>query len=209
MDTGAFSDLQEFVAALERDGDLARVTRAASTRIWRSPAIVQRVRARGRPGAAVREPDARPDALAHQRVRHDRAGWRARSASTYLDEIGDRIADLLKPELPRGVGGLKDALGKVAQLRPLPPRQVKGAPCQEVVLRGDDVDLDLLPGIKAWPEDGGVFLNLGLTHTKHPETGARNLGMYRLQQQDDRDGQPALADPQGLDLARRGRRAAR
>ena len=44
----------------------------------------------------------------------------------------------------------------------------------------------MLPGIKAWPDDGGVFLNLGLTHTKHPETGARNLGMYRLQQQDER-----------------------
>ena len=44
-------------------------------------------------------------------------------------------------------------------------------------MQGDDIDLvDLLPGIKAWPDDGGVFLNLGLTHTKHPETGARNLG---------------------------------
>ena len=57
---------------------------------------------------------------------------------------------------------------------------------QERVLRGDEVDLNLLPGIKSWPDDGGVFLNLGLTHTKHPETGARNLGMYRLQQQDSR-----------------------
>ena len=54
-----------------------------------------------------------------------------------------------------------------------------------------------------------MFLNLGLTHTKHPETGARNLGMYRLQQQDSPDGQPALADPQGLHLACRDRRAAR
>ena len=45
---------------------------------------------------------------------------------------------------------------------------------------------DALPGLQAWPEDGGVFLNLGLTHTKHPETGARNLGMYRLQQHDTR-----------------------
>ncbi|MCW2491232.1 MAG: UbiD family decarboxylase, partial [Frankiales bacterium] len=67
-----------------------------------------------------------------------------------------------------------------------PPKQVKNAACQDVVLRGDEVDLDRLPGIFAWPEDGGVFLNLGLTHTKHPETGARNLGMYRLQQQDRR-----------------------
>ena len=54
------------------------------------------------------------------------------------------------------------------------------------MLKGDEVDLDLLPGIQAWPDDGGVFLNLGLTHTKHPETGARNLGMYRLQQHDRR-----------------------
>jgi 4-hydroxy-3-polyprenylbenzoate decarboxylase len=54
------------------------------------------------------------------------------------------------------------------------------------VLRGQEVDLDLLPGVTAWPQDGGPFLNLGLTHTKHPETGARNLGMYRLQQHDRR-----------------------
>jgi 4-hydroxy-3-polyprenylbenzoate decarboxylase len=44
----------------------------------------------------------------------------------------------------------------------------------------------MLPGVQSWPEDGGVFLNLGLTHTAHPETGARNLGMYRLQLHDQR-----------------------
>jgi 4-hydroxy-3-polyprenylbenzoate decarboxylase len=104
-----------------------------------------------------------------------------------LDEIGRRIAALLKPELPRGFGGFKDALGKVGQLRALPPRRVKVAPSQEIVLTGADIDLaELLPGVKSWPGDGGVFLNLGLTHTKHPETGARNLGMYRLQLQDAR-----------------------
>ncbi len=97
-----------------------------------------------------------------------------------LDEIGERIAGLLKPELPHGVGGLRDALGKVGQLRAVPPRKVKTAPVQELVYRGPDVDLSVLPGIKSWPDDGGVFLNLGLTHTKHPDTGARNLGMYRL-----------------------------
>src|SRR5262249_7442824 len=93
-----------------------------------------------------------------------------------LDDVGHRIGELIKPELPKGVGGLKDALGKVSQLRNAPPRRVKAAPCQEVVVKGVDINLtELLPGVKAWPEDGGVFLNLGLTHTKHPETGARNL----------------------------------
>jgi 4-hydroxy-3-polyprenylbenzoate decarboxylase len=103
-----------------------------------------------------------------------------------LDEVGARIAELLKPELPSGWGGFKDALGKVNQLRAVPPKHVRSGSCQDVVLTGDDVDLELLPGIQAWPGDGGRFLNLGLTHTKHPETGQRNLGMYRLQQHDRR-----------------------
>ncbi len=65
-------------------------------------------------------------------------------------------------------------------------RRSRPAPAKTSSCKGDEVDLDLLPGIQAWPDDGGIFLNLGLTHTKHPETGARNLGMYRLQQHDRR-----------------------
>ena len=68
------------------------------------------------------------------------------------------------------------------QLKSVPPKKVKTAPCQEVVYKGDEVDLDRLPGLQMWPGDGGVFHNFGLTHTKHPETGKRNLGLYRLQQ---------------------------
>ena len=78
-----------------------------------------------------------------------------------------------------------------------------------MVYRGDDVDLDRLPGLQVWPEDGGIFFNLGLTHTKHPETGKRNLGLYRLQQHAPQHHRHALADPQGLHRAPRGRRAAR
>src|SRR4051794_11660720 len=103
-----------------------------------------------------------------------------------LDDIGDRIRDLLKPEVPVGFGGMREALHKLGTLRGVPPKMVNSAPCQQVVLKGDKVDLTMLPGLHAWPDDGGVFLNLGLTHTKHPETGARNLGMYRLQRHDSR-----------------------
>src|SRR4051794_12462321 len=103
-----------------------------------------------------------------------------------LDEIGDRIRDLLKPEVPVGFGGMREALHKLSTLRGVPPKMVKSAPCQQVVLKGDKVDLTTLPGLHAWPDDGGGFLNLGLTHTKHPEPGPRNLGMYRLQRHDRR-----------------------
>ena len=102
--------------------------------------------------------------------------------------IGDAFWTQKSALWSQGIYTFKEALGKVGQLRTVPPKKVKGksAPCQQVVLKGPDVNLDLLPGIQAWPDDGGVFLNLGLTHTKHPETGARNLGMYRLQKQDSR-----------------------
>ena len=59
-----------------------------------------------------------------------------------LDEIGSRIADLLKPELPQGHRrAARTRWARSAQLRSVPPRHVKSAPCQEVVLRGDDIDL--------------------------------------------------------------------
>ncbi len=180
----AFSDLQEFVAALERDGDLARVGAAVDPHL-EVTGIVQRVLREHGPALLFERPTRGRMPLLMNAFGTPRRMARALGVGS-LDEIGARIGELLKPELPRGVGGLKDALGKAVQLRNVPPRRVTAAACQEVVVRGDDVDLSILPGVQAWPEDGGVFLNLGLTHTKHPETGARNLGMYRLQQQDER-----------------------
>ncbi|MGI8761668.1 MAG: menaquinone biosynthesis decarboxylase, partial [Jatrophihabitantaceae bacterium] len=180
----AFSDLQDLLRALERDGDLARVSAPVDPHLEVN-GIVQRVVRAGGPALLFENPTRGRMPLAMNVFGTPRRMARALGVDD-LDEIGARIGDLLKPELPRGVGGMRDALGRAAQLRAAPPRRVKLAPCQEVVLRGTDVDLSVLPAITSWPADGGAFLNLGLTHTKHPETGARNLGMYRLQRQDER-----------------------
>ncbi len=181
----AFADLQGFVAALERDGDLARV-RAPVDPHLEVTGIVQRVLREQGPALLFENPTRGRMPLLMNAFGTPRRMARALGVAG-LDDIGARIGELLKPELPKGIGGLKDALGKAAQLRTVPPRHVKTAPCQEVVIRGEGIDLvELLPGIRSWPDDGGVFLNLGLTHTLHPETGARNLGMYRLQLQDAR-----------------------
>jgi 4-hydroxy-3-polyprenylbenzoate decarboxylase len=180
-----FADLQDFLGALERDGDLARVRVPVDPHL-EVTGIVQRVLREGGPALVFEHPTRGRLPLAMNLFGTRRRMARALGVDD-LDQIGRRIGELLKPELPRGAGGLKDALSKVGQLRSVPPRHVKAASAQEIVLHGDDIDLvDLLPGVKAWPEDGGAFLNLGLTHTKHPETGARNLGMYRLQLQDER-----------------------
>jgi 4-hydroxy-3-polyprenylbenzoate decarboxylase len=185
-DTGqvAFDDLRDFLTRLDREGELLRV-RVPVDPSLEVAEIVQRVVRAGGPALLFEKPTTGSMPLAMNLFGTDRRMALALGVDR-LDEIGDRIASLLRPELPIGLGGLREALGKAAQLRGVPPKRVRTAPCQDVVHRGADVDLGLLPGITSWPEDGGVFLNLGLTHTKHPETGARNLGMYRLQRHDRR-----------------------
>ena len=180
----AYDDLRDFLTRLEKDGELRRVTAAVDPTLEVTEIVQRVVRAQG-PALLFERPTRGRLPLAINLF-----GTEQRMATALgvekLDDVGARIAELLKPELPVGLGGLREALGKAAQLRALPPKRTKSAPCQDVVLKGADVDLGILPGLHAWPEDGGVFLNLGLTHTKHPETGARNLGMYRLQQHDQR-----------------------
>jgi 4-hydroxy-3-polyprenylbenzoate decarboxylase len=180
----AYDDLRGFLARLEREGELRRIGVPVDPHLEASE-IVQRVLRVSGPALLFERPTRGSMPLAINLFGTERRMAAALGVDR-LDEIGERIGALLRPELPVGLGGLREALGKVAQLRAVPPRRVRTAPCQDVVLRGSDVDLDLLPGIQAWPQDGGVFLNLGLTHTKHPVTGARNLGMYRLQKHDAR-----------------------
>ena len=83
-----------------------------------------------------------------------------------------------------GGGSKLGLLSNVTKLRDamnLPPRRVKNAPVQQVVWRGDEVDLSKIPVLKCWPLDGGPFVTLPLVITNDPETGERNMGMYRVQ----------------------------
>ena len=95
-----------------------------------------------------------------------------------LDEIARQIEGYMD------VGSYASLMGKVRaipKLAPLPfifPRKVKKAPCQEVI---SEPNLDDLPIIKCWPQDGGKYLTLPLVFTKDPDNGQQNVGMYRLQ----------------------------
>lgn len=95
-----------------------------------------------------------------------------------LDEIAHQIESYMD------VGSYASLLGKIKaipKLAPLPfifPRKVKKAPCQEVIT---EPNLDDLPIIKCWPQDGGKYITLPLVFTKDPDNGQQNVGMYRLQ----------------------------
>ena len=175
-----YEDLKDFLGALERAGELHRVRVPVDPTLEMSEIVTRMVRPQG-PALLFERPTRGEMPLAINVFgTHKRMAMALGVKS--VDEIGDRIGELVKPELPVGWAGVRDGLGKLMQLKSVPPKRVKSAPCQEVVYKGGDVDLDRLPGLQVWPGDGGVFHNFGLTHTKHPETGKRNLGLYRLQQ---------------------------
>ena len=95
-----------------------------------------------------------------------------------LEEIATQIKDFL--DLSAYVT-LKDKIRAIPKLAPLPfifPRKIRKAPCQEVI---EEPNLDSLPIIKCWPQDGGRYITLPLVFTKDPETNQQNVGMYRLQ----------------------------
>lgn len=96
-----------------------------------------------------------------------------------LDDIGKEILEFLEPEIPTNIMEKLKALPKLKRLSDFLPKTVKHAPCKEVVIK-DNPSLDALPILKTWPKDGGRFITLPLVFTKHPETGARNCGMYRM-----------------------------
>jgi len=98
------------------------------------------------------------------------------------EEHAQRIEHLIKPELPQGaVEALKKLPELFGQLKNIPPKDVSRADCQEIVLRDKEVDLTKLPILTCWPEDAGPFITLPLVFTFDPETGKRNVGMYRMQ----------------------------
>jgi len=98
-----------------------------------------------------------------------------------LRELESKVGALLKFAQP---GAMSDKFGLLLGLKDLAgifPKTVRSAPCQDVVLEGDQVDLGLLPVITCWPLDGGPFITLPLVITKDPKTGSQNIGVYRMQ----------------------------
>src|SRR5712671_8062029 len=99
-----------------------------------------------------------------------------------LDEVGARITEMLDLKVPEGIVGKLAMLPRLLELGKFPPRVKGGKPAsQEIVLKGDDVDLSKLPIITCWPEDGGPYITLPMVISKDPKRGIRNVGMYRVQ----------------------------
>lgn len=98
-------------------------------------------------------------------------------------EIGERIVSMTKMDVPSGLLGKLRKLPELSKMTESFPKPQKSGPVTEVVV--EKPSFDAMPILKTWPKDAGRFITLGLVATRHPETGTRNLGVYRMQILDD------------------------
>ncbi|MEK6867104.1 MAG: UbiD family decarboxylase, partial [Thermoproteota archaeon] len=98
---------------------------------------------------------------------------------TDFTEIGQRIVDMTKMDMPSGFLNKIKKLPELSKMAESFPKLENSGPVTEVT--SNSASFDDLPILKSWPNDAGRFITLGLVATKHPETGVRNLGVYRMQ----------------------------
>jgi 4-hydroxy-3-polyprenylbenzoate decarboxylase len=182
----AFNDLREFVARLESLGHLRRVAVPVS-RDLEITEIVDRVsKASGESNVALFFERVEGFAMP---VLVNAFGSERRIALALgvdrLDELSERVAKLLDARMPGSLGERLRKLGTLIDVARASPRRVDTAPCQEVVETAAPSLADL-PILRCWPADGGRYITLPAVFTRDPVTGARNVGMYRLQVFDDR-----------------------
>ncbi|MBE44560.1 MAG: menaquinone biosynthesis decarboxylase [Thaumarchaeota archaeon] len=103
-----------------------------------------------------------------------------------FEQIGERIVGLSKMELPTGILDKLKMLPKLSEIADNAPKVVSKGPISEVYEDASKASLNNLPALKCWSKDAGRFITFGLIVTKHPETGNRNLGVYRMQILDDK-----------------------
>src|ERR1700679_1456291 len=100
-----------------------------------------------------------------------------------LDDVASRIETLLHPVAPTGILDKLKLLPMLAEVGSFFPKTIdaRKAPCKEIILRGNDIDVLKFPILQTWPQDGGRFITLPCVTTRDPRSGKRNLGMYRMQ----------------------------
>jgi len=131
--------------------------------------------------------------------------WRVNQAlgTPTLAALAERVQSLIKPEIPTTLMEKMKKLPDLVKLGAIPPKSVRSGICQQVVLEGERADLNRLPLIQCWPLDGdlhsgqvsdaaasaavtergsGRYITFGGVFTQDPQTGDRNIGMYRVQQ---------------------------
>jgi 4-hydroxy-3-polyprenylbenzoate decarboxylase len=176
------SDLREFISYLEQQGELVRITHEVDPHLEMTEISDRTLRAKG-PALLFENPKGYSMPVlcnlfgTPKRV----AMGMGQDSVGALRDVGELLAFLKQPEPPKS---LRDLWGKrhdFKQVLNMPVKNLKKAPCQEIVVEGDDVSLDSIPIQTCWPGDVSPLVTWPLVVTRGPDKERQNLGIYRMQ----------------------------
>ena len=179
----AYTDLRDFIRALDKQGELKRIPFEVSPELEITEFADRSVKTGG-PALLFEKPkghDAPVLVNAFASMKRMQIALEVDS----VDDVARRISEFLQMQMPEGLLGKLKMLPKLGEIGAFFPKIVSNGPCKEVIHR-DDLSLDKIPVLKCWPGDGGPFITLPMVFSKNPETGKRNCGCYRMQVYDER-----------------------
>ncbi len=173
------SDLRSWIALLEREGELVRVSAEVDPHLEVTEIVDRTVKAGG-PALLFENPKGASHPLLINQFGTERRMCLAFDAPS-LDDVATKLEDVLEMQPPQGLVDKVRGLKKLKSIADSLPQETRRGPAQQIVLTAGDVDLARLPIQTCWPGDAGPFITLPAVITKDPRNGTRNVGMYRMQ----------------------------
>lgn len=186
----AYSSLRAFAEALERRGELVRITEPVDTRLEITALADREMKSpEGGKALLIERPLLADGSASRFPVLINALGSHRRMALALnvesVEEVAGQLAFLLKAKPPKTLGQAWELLRQGIDVIHARPGRASTGPCKEVIHRLDEgaspFDLRSLPALTCWPQDGGPFITLPNVYTRDPDTGERNIGMYRMQ----------------------------
>ena len=186
----AYNDLREWVAALERAGELKRIKTEVDPVLEIAEITDRASKSRdkngvgGGPALLFEKPKGSSIPVLINQFGSERRMKMALDVDS-LDEVADRIRQFMDVKSPQGFLDKVKMLPMLAEMGKFFPKTVSSGPCKEVI-RKDNFNLNHFPLLQCWPKDAGKFITLPCVVTRDPKTGKRNVGMYRMQVYDEK-----------------------
>src|SRR5213075_1283562 len=184
----AYRSFRSFLDALEEAGELKRIATPVDTDLLIAEWADREMKSPGGGKALLFEQPIVDGKKSEFPVAINTMGSRSRMALALqvpdIEDVAQEIQLILKAKPPTDLREGWNLLKQGIHLLHARPKSVRDAPCQAVVHRienENDFSLEELPILKCWPKDGGRFITLPNVHTRDPESGARNVGVYRMQ----------------------------
>ena len=176
-----YNDLRDFINNLEKKGELVRIKTEVSPYLEITEILERLLLMKGPAVLFENVKGFSVPVVANLYGTIERVALGLESDEEGLEETGTFLAYLQHPEPPKGLIEAIKKLPFFAKIMSLTPKTVNRAPCQEVIIQGDDVDLSRFPIMTCWPGDVAPLITWPLVITQSPSGGPYNVGVYRMQ----------------------------